>query len=81
MFSEYFVNVTVQLALYIGPTPTRFSFNPGITWPVVGNSEGSCDIARSQELLDVIGCPKAVLTWIRGSVGSAFLLDASLMKN
>ena len=36
-----FVNATVKLASYIGNIPTRFSWNPGIIWPLVGNYEGS----------------------------------------
>ena len=41
ILTECFVNVTVQLASHISPTPKRFSSKPGITCPVVGRSEGS----------------------------------------
>ena len=40
ILTKQIVNLTLQLASHIGPTPTRFSWDPGITWPVVGNSEG-----------------------------------------
>ena len=77
IFTACFVNITVQLASHIFPTPTKFSWNPGITWPVVGNSEGSSVINRSHILAEVIYWPEAVPTRIRGAVGYTFFLVAS----
>ena len=36
------VNVTVQFASHIGPTPIRVCQNPGTICPVTRNPEGSC---------------------------------------
>ena len=36
-----FDNVTVRLVSHIGPKTTMFSWNPGMTWPMVGKYEGS----------------------------------------
>ena len=41
ILTAYFENVTVKLASHIGPTPTRYSWKPGMTCPVVDKSEGS----------------------------------------
>ena len=80
MLTACFIYITVHLASNIDPTPTRFSWNPGITCPLVGKYEGSLSIDRSHELADVIGCSEVVLTWIRGAVGSTLFLGASLVK-
>ena len=58
------VNVTVYLVLHMGPMPTRFSWNSGITYPVLGKSAGRFGMARLHVASDVCGMPAAVPTYI-----------------
>ena len=50
------LNSTEYLVSHIGPIPIRFSWNPFMTCPLIGKSEGSSDdIANSHVVVDVIG--------------------------
>ena len=60
--------------------PTRFSWNKGMTWLVVGKAEGIQGIEIAQVFEEVIGCPEYVPARIWGAVGSTFFLGAFLIN-
>ena len=57
--------------------PIRFSWNPSMTWPLVGKSEGREGKLISHVAEEVIGRPAAVPTLIRGAAGFTFIMGAS----
>ena len=74
------VNNTEYLASHIGPMPTRFSWNPLMTWPDRGKSEGTSVSAKSQDADDRIGGPAAAPTVIVGATGLIFVMGAVGVK-
>ena len=69
---------TDYLASQIGPIPTRFSWNPLMTCPLMGKSKGSSDNkANSHVVVDVIGGPAAVPT----RMGSALLMSSKWLDD
>ena len=72
---------TEYLASQIGPIPTRFSWNPLMTCPLSGKSEGSSDDrANSHVLVDVIGGPEAAPTLMGCALFTILIMGASSVR-
>ena len=72
---------TEYLASYMGPIPTRFSWNPLMTCPLMGKSEGSSDDkANSHVVVDMIGGPVAAPTRMSSTLLIIFTFGASLVR-
>ena len=70
------VKRTEYLASQIGPIPTRFSWNPGMTCPEVGKSEGRLGRANVHDADEVVGGPVAAPTVMAGALGFRFAMGA-----
>ena len=74
------VNVTVQSALQIGPTPIKVWQNPGMMCPVTGNLEGSLGKFNSPVPVNFWDWPVAVPTVNFGAERLTLTMGASAEK-
>ena len=74
------VNVTVQSASHIRPTPIKVFWNPGMICPVTGNPEGIFGRFNSPVPVDCWDCPVAVPTVNFGAERSMLTMGASAEK-
>ena len=74
------VNVTVQSAAHIGPTPINVCRNPGRICPVTGNPEGSFVRFKSPVPVEFWDWPVAVRTVTFRAERSMLTMGASVEK-
>ena len=80
MMTFFFVKVTLQLALHMGPRHMRVWRKEGMSLPAQGKSGGMLGRPKSAAPLNWRGLPLAVPTVILGAVGSKLIVGAFFEK-
>ena len=76
MMTLFFVKITLQSALQMGPWPIRVWWKEGMTLQARGNSGGKLGIPKSDKQLYWSGWLLAVPKVIVGAVGSKLIVGA-----